>query len=43
MQAKKILKDLQYFSDKVVYFPKREIFMKQSLEGILNIEMTSLM
>jgi len=25
MQAKKILKDLQYFSDKVVYFPKREI------------------
>ena len=25
MQAKKILKDLQYFSDKVAYFPKREI------------------
>ena len=25
MQAKKILKDLQYFSDRVVYFPKREI------------------
>ena len=25
MQAKKILKDLQYFSDKIVYFPKREI------------------
>ena len=25
MQAKKILKDLKYFSDNVVYFPKREI------------------
>ena len=25
MQAKKILKDLQYFSQKIVYFPKREI------------------
>ena len=25
MQAKKILKDLQYFSDRVAYFPKREI------------------
>jgi transcription-repair coupling factor (superfamily II helicase) len=25
MQAKKLLKDLQYFSDEVAYFPKREI------------------
>ncbi|MBQ2916874.1 MAG: transcription-repair coupling factor [Clostridia bacterium] len=25
IQAKKILKDFEYFSDKVVYFPKREI------------------
>ena len=25
LQAKKIIKDLQYFSNNVVYFPKREI------------------
>ncbi|MBR3132553.1 MAG: transcription-repair coupling factor [Clostridia bacterium] len=26
MQAKKLIKDLEYFSEEIVYFPKREIF-----------------
>ncbi len=26
MQAKKLIQDLEYFSDEIVYFPKREIF-----------------
>ena len=37
MQARKILKDLEYFSSKVVYFPRREIlsydFLAESNEG----------
>ena len=37
MQAKKILKDLQYFSDRVVYFPKREILAYDYLSESKNI------
>lgn len=37
MQARKILKDLEYFSSRVVYFPRREIlsydFLAESNEG----------